>query len=149
MSQEETSRVDVAEVPFSRLVGLRRASGVSSPLLELPFHASLTNHLGTLHASAQLALAEAASGECLQKALPELAHRIVAVVREVNARFRSPATGPLRAHARVDPAAVERLRTMLGRKGIGRIEVQVELRDFRGRLTTDARYQWLLTIETE
>lgn len=147
MSRKKSDPVDVAEVPFSRLLGLRRLPDPLGPKLGLPFRAALTNHLGTLHASAQLALAEAASGQCLQKALPELADRVVAVVRGVDARFRSPATKSIRADARIDSEAVERLRAMLERKGIGRIEVTVEVRDAEDQTTAHARYEWLLKID--
>lgn len=147
MSRTPSGQRDVAAVPFSRLVGLARSGDPSESALYLPFREALTNHLGTMHASAQLALAEAASGECLQQALPELSGQVLAVVRGVEARFRAPATSELRADPHVEPAALERLRRALVRRGVGRIEVAVELRDAAGAITLTAHYEWLLRDE--
>jgi acyl-coenzyme A thioesterase PaaI-like protein len=147
MSRVPSGQRDVATVPFSRLLGLTRAGTPSEPGLGLPFRDELTNHLGTMHASAQLALAEAASGECLQQALPELTGRALAVVRGVEARFRAPATSDLRAATHVQPRGIEKLRAALARRGVGRIEVAVELRDAAGAITLTAHYEWLLRDE--
>ena len=57
------------------LAGAQRAQGVlglfqaAAQLLVLPAGGQYLNHLGTVHASAQLALAEASSGEYLLRAL--------------------------------------------------------------------------------
>ena len=147
MSRPPSGERDVAAVPFSRLVGLARSDDSNEPVLRLPFRDELTNHLGTMHASAQLALAEAASGECLQQALPELAGRVLAVVRGVEARFRAPVTSDLRADTHVAPDRIEKLRAALTRRGVGRIVVAVELRDAAGAITLTARYEWLLRDE--
>jgi len=53
--------MNVAAIPFNRFLGLR-ADGVS---LTLPADPNYQNHLGTVHAGAQFALAEAASGQWL------------------------------------------------------------------------------------
>jgi hypothetical protein len=57
-------KVSVTELPFNSLLGIQIATD-SAHLLELPAGGQYLNHLGTVHASAQLALAEASSGEFL------------------------------------------------------------------------------------
>jgi acyl-coenzyme A thioesterase PaaI-like protein len=52
----------VTELPFNAFLGLQLASDPEQ-LLQLPAGAKYLNHLGTVHASALLALAEASSGE--------------------------------------------------------------------------------------
>jgi hypothetical protein len=53
--------MDVAQLPFNRLVGLESAAGDSGFLVCLPDGPQYANHLGTVHASAQIAVAEAGS----------------------------------------------------------------------------------------
>jgi len=52
--------MNVAQIPFNAFIGIERAQG-SERLLALPEHPRYLNHLGTVHASALLALAEASS----------------------------------------------------------------------------------------
>jgi acyl-coenzyme A thioesterase PaaI-like protein len=54
--------MDVISLPFNRLIGLEAGSPESGFLLSLPAGVQYTNHLGTVHASALFAVAEAASG---------------------------------------------------------------------------------------
>ena len=53
------------DLALNQLLGMREAPAGAAHLLELPFTPALHNHLGTMHAAAQFALAEAASAECL------------------------------------------------------------------------------------
>ena len=59
--------MDVISLPFNAHVGLAR-SETKGCLLELAPRAEHLNHLGTVHASALYALAEATSGEFLVQA---------------------------------------------------------------------------------
>ena len=60
-------------------------------MLSLPDDIRYTNHLGTVHASALMALAEATSGAYLISALNGVEFKVLPVVRRVEARFRKPA----------------------------------------------------------
>src|SRR5712692_3405735 len=53
--------MDVTALPFNRLLGLEPAPSGSGFLVSLPDGPQYTNHLGTVHASALLAAAEAGS----------------------------------------------------------------------------------------
>jgi len=79
----------VTELPFNAFLGIEVASNPSE-LLRLRAGPQYLNHLGTVHASAQLALAEASSGECLLRSLGS-PDEVVAVVRRLEAKFRKPA----------------------------------------------------------
>jgi len=72
--------VDVSSIPFNRFLGLR-ADGA---ILTLPADANYLNHLGTVHASAQFALAEAASGQWLLGRFGAEAAGNLAVVRHAD-----------------------------------------------------------------
>ena len=111
-------------------------------LLELPETGLLLNHVGTIHASVQFALAEACSGEFLLRHFG--ANEVFAVLRRSEVKFRRPAQGNLLASARSADAATE----ALSRKGMapGRalVSVFVEVSDAQGVITMSGRYDWFL-----
>jgi hypothetical protein len=57
-------KASVTELPFNNFLGIHPANETAH-LLQLPSDNQYLNHLGTVHAAAQLALAEASSGEFL------------------------------------------------------------------------------------
>ena len=130
--------MDVTAIPFNRLLGLR-AEGAS---LSLPADPSHQNHLGTVHAGAQFALAEAASGQWLLSRFGAEAAENVAVVRHADVKFRKPATGELSAQAEVAPEEAERFLETLSRRGRATIEVRVRLCDGEGNVTLEASFEW-------
>jgi hypothetical protein len=79
-------KASVTEVPFNNLLRIHPASDAAH-LLQLPSGDEYLNHLGTVHAAAQLALAEASSGEFLLRHFGS-AEDLVPVVRRVEAKFR-------------------------------------------------------------
>src|SRR5262245_53679734 len=96
--------MDVTQLPFNRLLGLETAPPDSEFLVSLPDGTQYTNHLGTVHAGALLAVAEAGSGAYLVKHLGT-GSGYVPVVRRLEAKFRKPAHG--RVSARVVVPAEE------------------------------------------
>jgi acyl-coenzyme A thioesterase PaaI-like protein len=56
--------MDVTQVPFNRHIGLEVAADAGF-LVSLPDGPQSTNHVGTVHASALLAIAEAGTGAFL------------------------------------------------------------------------------------
>jgi hypothetical protein len=130
----------VIELPFNQHVGLQIADDLTK-VLQLPAGAQYLNHLGTVHASAQLALAEASSGEFLLRAIGDLAG-IVPVVRRLESKFRKPANGRLTSTASTADG-IESLRNELEAKGRALITVQVELHDETGAHTLPPRWNGL------
>lgn len=94
-------QIEITKIPFNAFLGLQPAAS-ESDLLLLPASSNYLNHLGSVHASAQLALAEAASGEFLLRHLPSV-EGLLPVVRRVQAKFRRPAKGAVLARAHVSP----------------------------------------------
>jgi acyl-coenzyme A thioesterase PaaI-like protein len=89
----------VVTPPFNRHIGIQKSS-TSESLLELPAGGQFLNHVGTVHAGEQLALAEACSGEFLLKGLASESG-IVPMVRRVETKFKKPATGRVTARGDV------------------------------------------------
>jgi acyl-coenzyme A thioesterase PaaI-like protein len=108
--------MDVTQLPFNRLVGLEPAPAGSGFLVSLPDGPQYTNHLGTVHASALLAVAEAGSGVFLLDRLGDSAG-VVAVVRRLEAKFRRPASGRVSARVVVAPEEVARWTSELVARG--------------------------------
>jgi acyl-coenzyme A thioesterase PaaI-like protein len=133
--------MDATAVPFARLIGLRRnATGQ----LELPFSAVVHNHLGTVHASAQIALAETASGDLLVHLFPEWVGKVVPIVREARAKFRKPATGTLTAHPAIADELAGQFREQMDKKGHASLTIEVELLNREGEVTCRAAFDWFI-----
>jgi acyl-coenzyme A thioesterase PaaI-like protein len=133
----------VTELPFNRHVGIQRADS-SSRVLQLPAGQQFLNHVGTVHASAQLALAEASSGEFLLRHFgPDSG--IVPVVRRVEAKFRKPANGQLTSTVKTPNAVLVQLQTELASKGRSFVNISVDLHDESGQHTLEASFEWFVT----
>lgn len=136
------SSLTISELPFNRLVGLQPAAE-DGALLCLPAGPQYLNHLGTVHASALLALAEASSGEFLLRqfgAEPGL----LPVVRRLDSKFRKPAQGSVTSRASVAPEAVSQCVAQLGARGRASITVDVELHDQSGAHVLTAAVEWFI-----
>jgi acyl-coenzyme A thioesterase PaaI-like protein len=133
----------VTELPFNSFLGIETASEAPQ-LLRLPAGAQYLNHLGTVHASAQLALAEASSGEFLLRALGS-ASGIVPVVRRLESKFRKPARGAVTSTVSTPPDILEQVRSDLAAKGRSMISIAVELHDESGTHTLSATVEWFIT----
>ena len=132
----------VTELPFNRFLGLE-PSADPAHLLRLPAGEQYLNHLGTVHASAQLALAEASSGEFLLQALGFTAGG-VPVVRRLEAKFRKPAQGALTSTVSTPPETLDQLQSDLTTKGRALISIAVELHDTSGAHTLSATVEWFI-----
>lgn len=133
----------VAELPFNRFLGIEPAFD-STHLLRLPAGKQYLNHLGTVHAGAQLALAEASSGEFLLGALGS-ASGVVPVVRRLESKFRKPANGAVTSTVSTPPETIEQVRSDLAAKGRAIICIAVELHDESGAHTLSAAVEWFIT----
>jgi len=132
----------VTELPFNRFLGIETTTEPAQ-LLRLPTGAQYLNHLGTVHASAQLALAEASSGEFLLRALGST-DGIVPVVRRLEAKFRKPANGAITSAVTTPQDALDQ-RADLTAKGRALVSVAVELHDESGAHTLSATVEWFIT----
>jgi hypothetical protein len=136
-------QTSVTDLPFNRFLGIQQGSEPGE-VLRLPGGGQYLNHLGTVHASAQLALAEASSGEFLLRAVGSM-DGIVPVVRRLESKFRKPANGALTSSVSTPPDAIEQVLAELAAKGRAMISVAVELHDKSGAHTLSATVEWFIT----
>lgn len=140
--------MDVIALPFNRFLGLEKGPPKSGLLVSLPASAQYTNHLGTVHASALLAVAEAGSAELLVRHFGDVTG-YVPVVRRLEAKFRKPARGRVSARASVETAAFNRLSSELQAKGRALIGISVEVVDEGGIVVLSARVEWFIARSVE
>src|SRR5262245_21304750 len=139
---------------------MRLAPPGSDHILELHESAGergalLINHVGTIHASALFALAEAASGEFLLRQLGEAGlseggqQQVLAVLRASTVKFRKPAlpNGELRASAKFADTDAAQLSALLASRGRTLVAIFVEIADAQkggGVVTMSGQFDWFL-----
>ncbi len=133
----------LTELPFNSFLGLQPTTD-EGRVLRLPGGGQFLNHLGTVHASALLALAEASSGEFLLRHFGS-SGGVVPVVRRLEAKFRKPATGAIQSTAAATAEALAQLDANLAGKGRALIPVTVELYDEAGTHALSATVEWFIT----
>lgn len=131
----------VTELPFNRLVGIEAAADATE--LRLPSGEQYLNHLGTVHAGALLALAEAASGEFLLRHFGS-SEGFIPVVRRLESRFRKPAHGAVGSTASAATEALTQLDADLAAKGRALVSIGVELHDESGAHVLSATAEWFI-----
>lgn len=136
-------RASVLELPFNSFLGLQRADDPGK-LLQLPGGSQYLNHLGTVHASAQLALAEASSGEFLLRTLGPVTD-MLPVVRRMESKFRKPAHGALVSTVTTSAEEVARAMAELEARGRVILPVMVEVHDESGAHTLSTTVEWFVT----
>jgi hypothetical protein len=133
----------VTDLALNQALGMRLVPPDRTHILEMSESPLLLNHLGTIHASAQFALAEAASGEFLLRHWTGDEKSIIAVLRISEVKFRKPARGQLRASARFADGAGD-FAAELSSRGRALASVLIEVADAQGVITMSGRYDWFL-----
>ena len=134
--------MEITEIPFNSTVGLERSPSPNQGLLKLNDSPSYHNHLGTVHAAAQSALAEACSGEYLLRRFPEMVSGHIGTVRKEQVMFREPARGELHAHGLMSEETIRTLETDIGNRGRAFTEITVDVTDSHGVVTMTVVFQW-------
>ena len=132
------------DLALNQWLGMRESPAGADHLLELPFTPALQNHLGTMHAAAQFALAEAASAACLQRQFGAVGD-VFAVVRGVEIKYRKPAAGDLLAFGAPDEATRAGLLTELNSRGRASAVILIDLKDRAGTLTFHGKFDWFIS----
>jgi acyl-coenzyme A thioesterase PaaI-like protein len=139
--------MDVTQLPFNTLVGLRACEPGSGFLVEMAGGPEHENHLGTVHAAALLAAAEAASGAFLAKELGDRAG-FVPVVRRLEAKFRRPAKGRVAGRVTATAATARQWLAEAETRGRALASVPVEVADDAGVVVLTATVEWFLARAT-
>lgn len=138
----------VTDLAINKALGIQLALVGDGHILEMPEAPLLLNHVGTVHASALFALAEAGSGELLLRHLGDARSQVLAVLRTSEVKFRKPARGALRAFARFPDGVADTLTADLAARGRALASVLVEVADAQGVITMTGQYDWFLQRRT-
>jgi acyl-coenzyme A thioesterase PaaI-like protein len=136
------------DLAINKALGMQLAAPDQTHILEMPETPLHLNHVGTVHASVQFALAEASSGEFLLRYLGEAQKQVFAVLRTSEVKFRKPAQGILRASARFTDDASDALSTELASRGRALVSVAVDVSDMQGVITMTGQFDWFLQRKT-
>jgi len=133
--------MEVTELPYNKFIGIKKSQN-NEYLLELDESPDYLNHLGNVHAGAQLSLAEAASGEYLLKLFEDSADNLIPVVRRMESKFKKPANGKIFARAKTSPDAIKLFKEELINKNHSLISVEVIIEDSNQVITMTALVEW-------
>jgi uncharacterized protein (TIGR00369 family) len=112
----------------------------------LPFRREITNHIGTVHATAIFGLAEAASGGAMSGALAPLALAIRPVAAGAIIKFSRIARTDLVARARTTQDS-RKLREMLTSEGKVTFDVEVAITDLAGEDIGNVTVSWHVSLK--
>jgi len=140
--------MDVSQLPFNQLIGLELAEADTDFLVSLPSGVQYTNHLGTVHGSALLAVAEAGSGVFLLRHLGD-SDGFIPVVRKLDAKFRKPANGKISSRCIVSNKELTRWADELKSRGRLSASITTEVVDAYGAIVLTATVEWFITRDAQ
>ena len=132
--------MNVADLPFNRHLGL-----VVGPdgQVTLPVSAIHHNHLGTVHASALYAVAEACSGEWIIRHLATALPDALAVTRSGTIQYKKPALSALTATVTTTSTSAAEVVQRVTERGMGRVTLDIEIA-CDGIVAATATFDWVI-----
>jgi len=132
--------MEVTEIPFVKYIGITEEGSqlTLAPALEV------TNHIGTIHASAQFTLAETQSGLFLQEEFSDIKGEVLPLLRSSTVKYKSPATTKLKAVAIVSDEIKEKFKEQFFKRGRASISVEVKLLDSADVVTMVGEFVWFV-----
>ncbi len=134
--------MNVFELPFNRFIGLEPSTD-SEYLLMVSDRQEYLNHLNTVHASTQFALAEATSGFFLQNEFQGLTG-ILPVVRRVETKYKRPAQGCIYSKAEFLNTNQQAILNELNAKQRVLVTVRVMLYDAEHNNVMQSDFEWYI-----
>lgn len=136
--------MEIFDLPFNQFIGIAR-SELKDGMLSLPNDVRYTNHLGTVHAGALLALAEATSGDFLIRELRGVGFEVLPVVRRTEAKFRKPAFGSVYSKVHVAPENKDEFLATLTAKSRALLRISVDVYDESDTHVLAAIFEWFVS----
>jgi acyl-coenzyme A thioesterase PaaI-like protein len=144
-------RSAVENIPFNALLGVRVrdfSPGVSTAVL--PASRQLENHRGGVHAVAEFAVADAASGAALLTRFHDLlSDTVTPVARGARIRYLAPARGEVTARAVVAREVAGAARVELASTGRADVDVPATLTDEDGSAVAEVVVEWSLSADPD
>jgi hypothetical protein len=136
--------MDILSIPYHRYLSIKKHVG-EEYIFETEEKPEYLNHLGTIHACYQLALAEATSGEFLLRQFDELKSDVIPVVRKTEAKYHRPSNGNLYSKASFECTDKDAVLLELAAKSRTVVKVKVEIFDSKNNKTLTVIFDWFIT----
>ncbi|QSZ41769.1 DUF4442 domain-containing protein [Sulfurimonas aquatica] len=137
---EKNTQMKATDIPFVNHIGIKDENDE----LSLEYKDNVLNHIKTIHASAQFTLAETQSGLHLQKLFPSLEGKVLPLLRDAQIKYKKPAHEKIVAISSTNEEAVEKFKAQFEKKGRGSLQIDVEVKDINGVLTSQASFIWFV-----
>jgi len=134
--------LNVVDIPFIHYIEMEEKSSQ----LSLEYKNSVLNHVRTIHAAAQFALAETQSGIHLQNLFPELEGKVLPIIRDGQIKYKKPAKGKIFAFSSTEEEEVDRFESRLAKRGRVSLQIRVEIRDIDCILISEAIFTWFVQM---
>jgi len=135
--------MNVLALPFNEILMIQ-PSDLPDTVLMLEDREKYQNHLGTVHASAQYALAEASSGEILERNFGDWNGSYFPVVRRVEVKYKNPARGKLFSAGFIEADSAVKAKNELAERGRTLVDVRVKIMDEGKNITFESTFTWFI-----
>ena len=137
MPLELVRQLTEEQITFVQRSGLKaEVLEVGHVCLRMPL-AGNQNHIGSMYAGALFTLAEIPGGALFLTSFD--AQRFYPIVKEMNLRFRRPATGDIRVEARLAAEEIQQLQKQATELGKAEYVLQLQLTDESGEVVAESR----------
>lgn len=138
-----TLPVEIARQLTEEQIAFVKRSGLKAETLEPGFVrlcmplAGNQNHIGSMYAGALFTLAEIPGGALFLTSFD--VQRFYPLIKEMNLRFRRPATGDISVEARLSDEEIERLQREATLQGKAEYLLELQLTDATGECVAESR----------
>lgn len=130
-------------IPANALLGLKvEEMGDGAGAVRLPWREEVGNHVGSVHAAALFAIADATSGAAMTSGLGDLVASVTPLARGGEITYKKIARGDIVGRSRISAEDLERIRAELETDGVSRPDVLVEMTDADGTVVAEATFHW-------
>lgn len=142
--------VELARQLTEQQIAFVQRSGLKAEALEPGFVrlrmplAGNQNHIGSMYAGALFTLAEIPGGALFLTSFD--VERFYPVIKEMNLRFRRPASGDIQVEAHLSGAEIARLEDEAGRLGKAEYQLDLQLTDGAGEVVAESRGLYQLRV---
>ncbi len=136
--------MQVTELPFNQLICIEKSED-SRYLLQLSSDAKYGNHLGTVHAAALYALAEASCAQLLIVELGNLSNQFVPLLRNAEVKYSKPAVGHVFSNAIFVHTNKTEIESTLNQKKRMLLTIQVQLFLQTGEKVMQGNFDWFIS----
>ncbi|MFZ3153722.1 YiiD C-terminal domain-containing protein [Pseudomonas sp.] len=138
-----TMSIELVRQLTEEQIAFVQRSGLKAEVLE-PGHVRLLmplagnqNHIGSMYAGALFTLAEIPGGALFLTSFD--AQRFYPIIKEMNLRFRRPATGDIWVEARLTTEEIQQLQKHAAELGKAEYVLQLQLTDESGEVVAESR----------